>query len=176
MKIDWLNEWLTLIANVGVIAGFVLVAYQLSLNTEAIRLQSAQDQARMTSAAEVAFMGESTHEAFNTALRHPSELEDKQLHQVWAYLQTVTFAAQNVYVAYEEGFSSSEDWNYSKSLAAAYVSFPVGRIYWQSTKANYRPGFAKEIDEELEKISPNLLGEQFQSMLDEIRKLEPPEK
>lgn len=39
MNLDRLNQWLALGANVGVVVGFLLIAAQLNLNTEAIRLQ-----------------------------------------------------------------------------------------------------------------------------------------
>ena len=82
MKLDRLNQWLSLVANFGVIAGFILVAYQLNLNTESIRLRNAMDLNRDTSAAEIAFMGETTHVAFANAIFRPADMTDEQIGQV----------------------------------------------------------------------------------------------
>jgi hypothetical protein len=40
MNFDRLNQWLSLAANAGVIAGFVLLAVQMKQNTEALELQN----------------------------------------------------------------------------------------------------------------------------------------
>ena len=72
MNLDRLNQWLSLGANVGVVVGFLLIAVQLNLNTEAIRLQNRLDFNRGFTAGEVAFMGETTHIAFANAMLKPS--------------------------------------------------------------------------------------------------------
>ena len=82
MKLDRLNQWLSLVANIGVIAGFILVAYQLNLNTESIRLRNAMDLNRDTSAAEIAYMGEATHVALANAIFRPADMTDEQMGQV----------------------------------------------------------------------------------------------
>ncbi len=61
MNLDRLNQWLSLGANVGIVVGFILIAVQLNLNTEAIRLQNRLDFNRGFAAGEIAFMGETTH-------------------------------------------------------------------------------------------------------------------
>ena len=63
MKLDRLNQWLVLVANLGVVAGFILLAFQLSLNTDAIRLKNATDLIRSSTAMELVYMGETTHVA-----------------------------------------------------------------------------------------------------------------
>jgi len=40
MNLDQLNKWLTLVANLGVMGGLVLVAMQMNFNTATIRLQN----------------------------------------------------------------------------------------------------------------------------------------
>ncbi len=86
MRIGRLIQWLTLLGNFGVIAGFVLIAFQLSLNTEAIRLQSAMAMNREGSAAEIAYMGETTHIAMANAIFRPADMTDEQVGQAWAYM------------------------------------------------------------------------------------------
>ena len=93
MRIDRLNQWLTLLANFGIIAGFVLVAFQLSLNTEAVRLQSAMAMNRDASTAESAYMGETTHIAMANAIFRTAEMTDEQVGQVWAYMNVALNSA-----------------------------------------------------------------------------------
>ena len=86
MKFDSFNRWLSLLASVGVLAGFALVAFQLNLNTKAIRLQTAISVNQQMVAGEIAYMGETTHTAFALAAFDPSALTTEQVGQVWAYL------------------------------------------------------------------------------------------
>jgi len=46
LKVERLNQWLTLLANLGVIAGIVFLALELQQNTEMIRAQSRADMSR----------------------------------------------------------------------------------------------------------------------------------
>lgn len=37
MNLEQVNEWLTLVANIGVVVGIVFVGYQIRLTTDAVR-------------------------------------------------------------------------------------------------------------------------------------------
>ena len=79
MNLDPLNKWLTLVANLGVMAGLGLVAMQMNFNTETIRLQNGSDLTRGFSAGELTLMGDTGAAAWTTAVLHPAELTDAQL-------------------------------------------------------------------------------------------------
>ena len=168
---DRLNQWLSLLANVGVVVGFVLIAAQLNLNTEAIRLQNRLDMNRATTAGEIAFMGETTHVAFANAVLRPSELTDEQMGQVWAYLNITLTGAWNTWIAYQAGFATEGDWAEAKDIAKLYLSFPVAMIYWKNAKTNYGAGFVDAVDAELSSSNPDIMELEYRGMLADIRQL-----
>ena len=60
MKIKKLNDWLTLLANVGVIAGILFLGYELRQNNELMRAEARADR-RDGSSAGAAYGGASGH-------------------------------------------------------------------------------------------------------------------
>ena len=172
MTLDDANKWLGAVANVGVLVGFLLVAYQLSLNTEAIRLQSSVDADQQAIAGELAFMGETTHEAFSIALLDPGALTDAQVGQMWAYLGVGMSANMNLWRAYEAGFISAEELESQMELSMPnYVGYPFGRIYWDAIKQKgFPPDFADRVDAIAAK-HPNTLLQQYRAMLEGVRNL-----
>ena len=171
MTLDDANKWLVAVANVGVLVGFLLVAYQLSLNTEVIRLQATVGTDRQTIAGELAFMGETTHEAFSLAVLDPGALTDAQVGQMWAYINVGINASLNLWRSYEAGFTSAEELERSMEFYIPnYVGYDFGRIYWNAVKQGFPPEFADRVDAVAAK-HPDTLVEQYRAMLEGVRNL-----
>ncbi len=171
MTLDDANKWLVAVANLGVLVGFLLLAYQLSLNTEAIRLQAKVGAVQQMSAGELAFMGETTHEAFSVAMLDPGALTDAQIGQMWAYIGVGLNANQNLWRAYEAGFVSAEELEDSMGRnIPSYLDSDFGRLYWNAVKLGFPPEFADRVDAIAAK-HPNTLVEQYRAMLEGVRNL-----
>ncbi len=155
LKLEHLEKWLSLIANMGVLAGIFMVAAQLNLSTRAIEIQNGLAAGAFSNAAEVAFMGESTHEAYAKALFNPSQLSPAEMQQVWAYLQVGINSSAAAWSAYQADLVDEEVWILQKYSAASYVNFRVGRIWWEETKGQFYPeDFVQEIDSVLKTYDP----------------------
>ena len=171
MTLNDANKWLVALSNVGVLVGFVLIAYQLSLNTEAIRLQAGVGADHQLMAGELAFMGETTHEAFAIAMRDPGALTDAQVGQMWAYLTVGLGANQSLWRAYEAGFVTVQELDRSmESSIPGYLSSEFGQIYWNTVKQNYPSEFADRVDAVVAN-HPGALEKQFRAVLDGVRNL-----
>lgn len=166
------HQWLSLLANIGVIAGFIMIAVQLNLNTTAIRLQNAMNLNRDASAAEIAHMGETAHEAFAAAVFRPTEMTENQVGQVWSYLNVALNSALNTWIAYQSGVATAADWEDAKRISLNYLAFEVGQIYWRNTASDYYPpDFVAAIDAGLADIDKDLLANQFKSIVNEVRQI-----
>jgi len=172
MNLDALNKWLTLLANFGVIGGLVLVAMQMSFNSETMRLQNALELNREFAAGELAYMGDSASVAYATALFRPGQLTEPQLGQFWAYLHNYMLAAQNNWIAYRDGHASLVSWNHARRQAAGFISFPAARIWWNYTKIEYETDFVDQIDTELAQHDPGEVERFTRRMLEEIRSID----
>src|SRR5262245_45469833 len=110
MTLDRLNHWLTLLANVGVVAGLVLVAAQLHQNTEAIRVQAASSLSSRLSEADAIFVGDTIHLVMEKAIYHPNELTPAEMAQMWSYVDMYFAAAQDTWQAYQAGNADEAAW------------------------------------------------------------------
>jgi hypothetical protein len=165
-----LDSWIALAANIGLVIGLVLVAYEINLNTESIRLQTALDLNHGIMEAEVAFMGDSTHVAFTTAILNPEKLSDAQVSQLWAYVNIAMFSTLNAWVSYQAGFATETDWQHAKAVAVKFISFNVGVAYWKGNKNTVFPkDFVHEIDEALTKVDLENTEHVYREMLNDIR-------
>ena len=154
------------VTNVGILVGFLLLAYQLSLSTEAIRLQAAVGAVQQQTAGELAFMGETTHEAFSIAMLDPGALTDAQVGQMWAYLGVGMNANQNLRRGYEAGFVSAEELeNSMERTIPGYLGSDFGRLYWNAVKQAYPLEFADRVDAVVAK-NTHVLEEQYRTLLD----------
>ena len=171
MTLDDVNKWLVALANVGVLVGFVLLAYQLSLNTEAIRLQAAVGAVQQQSTGELAFMGETTHEAFSIAMLDPGALTEAQIGQLWAYIGVGLNAHQSFWHGYKAGLVSAEELENAMGRGIPnYLGYDFGRLYWNAVKQAYPVEFADRVDAIVAR-NPNALKEQYRVMLDGVRSL-----
>ena len=169
MGLDRVNQWLTLVSNLAVLAGFILVALQLNLNTEAIRLQTTMAVSQQLSDGELQYMGESTHVAHTKALLQPSTLTDAEVSQVWAYLNVVVNATLSHWRAYKAGLTTAEDWKQSLRMFNAYISFRFGLMYWEMMKANLPASFVKDVEAEMATMDPDGLHLAYRALLDRLK-------
>ena len=169
MKFDSFNRWLSLLSSIGVLAGFALVAFQLNLNTKAIRIQTAISVNQQMVAGEIAYMGETTHTAFALAAFDPSALTTEQVGQVWAYLNVGMNLVWNLWRAHQAGLATDADWEQSLRSANGMLGFPVGRVYWKETKGQFPADFVREVDARLAKSDPRAGVRAWRKMLDGVK-------
>ena len=172
MNLDAFNKWLTLLANFGVIGGLVLVAVQMNFNTETISLQNDLEMNRALAAGELAYMGDSTSTAYANAVFNPGDLTEAQLGQFWAYLHHALLAAQNNWLAYQNGWASEDSWMHARDQAVAHLGPRAARVYWKHGKFEYRAGFVEQIESQLAGSEPLQMERAMRQMLEEIRNLD----
>jgi hypothetical protein len=71
MNLDRMNQWLSLTANAGVIAGFILLAVQMKQNTDALQLQNQIELGRGAMTTDIAAMGDSAYIASTVSILEP---------------------------------------------------------------------------------------------------------
>jgi hypothetical protein len=164
LKSERLASWLTVVANLGVLGGLFLLAYELNQNTQLLRAQAISTQLSGQIAAETAFMGDDAAEAFAAAMTSPADLEDEEIATVWAYLNISTIAAQDAYLRYSLGLATEEDKFAAARSAASWVSFPFGLAWWEMMKPNFPAEMVRDLDAALAEIGENALRDQFMAL------------
>ena len=164
MKLERFGGWLAVLANLGVIAGLVLLAVELRQNTQVVRAEAVASLLAGQSSAETAFIGDSTAAAMAIALVAPEDLSDEQILQMWAYLNTAVLSVEQTYSMYSLGLATEEDRLSAAKKAADWISFPFGRIWWGEMKTNFPENLAADIDAALVDLDPDYLERQFEGM------------
>ena len=86
MKTDLVNRWLTLLANVGVMLGLVLVAYQIRQDVELTKVQLFSDATSSRKEWNQAMLGSDPMIVVMKSIENPSDLTLAELHVMDAYL------------------------------------------------------------------------------------------
>jgi len=173
MNLDQINKWLMLVANLGVVAGFVMLAVQLQQNTAAIRLQTLSTLSSSWVQAESSFTGDTVHLATAKAMYHPSEITPAEMSQVWGYVNMYVNSALNTWYAFEAGHADEGDWAQAKVSAKSALDFAVGHVIWTHEKSAYPPRFVAEIDAALSAGEVMSTEHAWHRIMAEVRKLEP---
>ena len=173
MNLDRLNQWLMLAANVGVIAGFVLLAAQMKQNTEALALQNRNDAGHGGMTIDLGAMGDGVYATATTAILQPSSLTEAQVYQLYLYQDSVINVVWNTWNAYQAGEQTKDDWDGARAWVCHLFSYDAAKIIWNRVKRGYPPPFVQALDEEFARQGDEE-HEDLQGMISDIRALAKP--
>ena len=114
------------VASIVVLITLLFLALQMRRSTAESKLRNDLDRSGSTVQAGLGLMGTNAVEAYTKALRHPSDLTEDEVMQVWSYLDVFMAAALSTWSAYKRGLAGSEDWLSAQSQVHYALSFPVG--------------------------------------------------
>ena len=145
MDTDKINRWLTLAANIGVLAGIIFLAMEVQQNNEILSAQARRDQLDARSAAGAMVitnsdLAEITYKASNGEKLTPYE---EYRFGRWAYQVFRNWEWQ--YDEYLEGTLSEGDLPVI-GWAGQFRNFPILQDVWGERKANLSPEFVQFID------------------------------
>jgi hypothetical protein len=153
MNPEKLSRWLTIVANIGILAGLALVAYELNQNARLARADLINDGNNIANQIYSSALGENPLEAVTRAYECPEKMNFTDFVVVDIYLFT---AMNNFYRNYQlskEGLFSDTDW---KSNVDAYslwfLKKGFSRVWWEEEgKTFFDPEFSDYVDTQLAK-------------------------
>lgn len=149
-KID-LGQSITILANLGVIAGIALLAYELRQNNEFLRAQANFNVLQNRTGVFISTMlGGDTLPRLIAKQNRGEALEDHEKLQLDVYQRWHFTNWEWEYRELLAGRLAREDLPLYAWREAMYVGIPVngGLLgFWETNKANYAPDFAQFIDE-----------------------------
>ena len=89
MKFDGLNQWLTLMANFGVVAGLILLIVEINQNTEMVRAQINQSRADTAISQQEATYTSDHVPVMLVKVRTGEQLTDEEMIRYETYLRAV---------------------------------------------------------------------------------------
>ena len=154
MKLDHLNKWLMLLANIGVIIGIVFLAIEVNQNTTVTQSSARQESLNAelwlleqamahpevattnAGAQTFAFPDLSSEESLNVAIWHAALFRVRE----------------NLWFQYRNGVLDEQTWNSSRQVLISQLkNNPSKRQTWEFSSESFSPGFVSEINDELYK-------------------------
>lgn len=111
-------------------------------------------------------MGEDTASAFVKAINSPGTITDREIVQLWAYLNSAVLSVQQTHTMFELGLATEEDQKVAARIAAQWLGWNFGRVWWAEIKSDFSSDLVTEIDAAIAAIDPNYLTHQLQGMKD----------
>lgn len=149
MSIDNLNKWLTLVANIGVVAGIIFLAIELRQNSKSTELQAAQSY--MSISHELDFRIVDDPSLIALFLKSPEDrtAEDSFRMERWSFGVFRTW--QNGYYLYLKEVLDEELWSGQEVFMSDLLRRNDElRIYYQTHPEYFSKGFTEYLDGLLE--------------------------
>lgn len=156
MDSDRLNRWLSLAANLGILAGLVLVAVQINQNSQLVRLQLINEGNVALNHIWANAMGENPTDAIAISIEHPEEMTYADFMAVDAWLYSSMNLFYRNYELAQEGLFGERDWQAGvEAYAPWFLSNGFGRAWWhEEARHFFAPEFAGYVDEQLARQGP----------------------
>ena len=143
-----INRRLTLAANVGVLAGLVLVSLQIRQNTAITRAQIENDYFLADMQLELAMMGEDPAASWIAAVYAPDELTPRDAAVVDRYFNYGLVQVQRLQRMNELGLADDE-WVDRVDYLRWHLGNEVGRRWWEYSKEGFSAEFVATVEESL---------------------------
>ena len=143
MKLDQLNKWLTLAANIGVIAGIVFLGVEIRQNTQSLQVNAYQQLiSQIDSMARLRLqdpdLGMNLHASIQA---YPAELSDEESYRMYGLFFIITRSADLAYYQYQQGALSHERLMSATAPLQTYVCSDAYRDFWANAQVFFVTGF-----------------------------------
>ncbi len=147
MNLDSVNRWLTLVANVGVLAGIIFLAYELQQNTVATRVEAASNFNSSFSEIELFIAGNPEFAELLTQGREGQEIDGPNELRLWVFYNQVLRQWQFTHYQYLSDVFDEDNWQAQRAFMLAVLSGDIGLVdHWRQHKSQYNPDFNTVID------------------------------
>lgn len=150
-RLDRLPSWLSLAANLGVLAGLVLVILQMRQNAELARKAYINEGNVAMNQMWANMTGAHTIDVIAKSVASPGEMTHADFIAMDAYLYPSLNMIFRDYQLAQEGLYSEADWKASVDLYVQwYLANPFGMAWWEEVGKGFFPQeFVRHVDQRL---------------------------
>jgi hypothetical protein len=153
---DRVNSWLSLIANIGILAGLVLVAIELNQSTDQLRLELVFQTTQKLFEINQDLLGDNPNPAIAKSITDPENLTYEEFMTADSFLLNLLNEWEDRFFIHEAGLISDRDWKRHIDENASWtLGYRFAQTRWQSLKSVYEPEFARYVDQALVDIDEN---------------------
>ena len=148
MITDKLNRWFTMLVNLSVLAGIVLVAIQIQQNTDITKAQMANEYYLLDAQLELTMMGESPALSLEKAIYFPYELNQEDAVILDRYFNFGILQLQRIRKMIELGVADEELYQERARYLKWHLGNEAGRRWWNQ----YAVGEPNELSRDIETV------------------------
>jgi len=150
---DRVNSWLSFIANVGILAGLVLVAIELNQNTDQLKLQLVFQTTQKLFDNNRDLLGDNPTPAITKSITNPEGLTYEEFLIASSFILNQLNEWEDRFLIHEAGLISDQDW---KRHIDENVGWTLGnefaQRYWRISSSVFEPEFAQYVDKAITSI------------------------
>ena len=148
-----LSNWISLIANVSILAGLILVAYELNQNSQLARIALINDGSAFENQLWTEMMGDIPGDVIAKAVECPELLTYSDFMAMDAFLFTSINIVYRNYEIAQEGLFTKSDWKGEvENYAHWYLDNEFGRAWWLEEGTHFfETEFSDYVSRQLEK-------------------------
>ena len=147
MKLSTINEWLSLIANLGVIAGIIFLAFELQQNSRMMQAQTRNELARgVSDLLATWYANPEVVDAIVKSNRREELTDEERFIHVTRSEASFRYW-ENVHYQYRQGMYDEVEFStHLETMRRVIAGNPSFVDYWCDSRGMYSPPFAAEID------------------------------
>ena len=168
-----LSDWLQIAANIGIIAGLLLVGLQLKQNSDLLKTQLLYEESSRLVDLETQVVGETGAEVWAKSISDPENLSLAEQRIMEALLWSYVEQLRSTRLLGQLGLLEDAEWKARvRSDTGFYLGNKYGRAWWASFKEGnsvLAPDLIREIDFRLSEVDTNRTAEYIRSTMDRLR-------
>jgi hypothetical protein len=173
-----ISKWLTVIANLGVLIGLILVSYELNQNSKLARAALINDGSGFENQFWADVMGDAPTSVIAMAVECPERMSYADYMAMDAYLFTSLNIVYRNYELAQEGLFTQSDWKKDvEGYTHWYLGNDFGRAWWSKEgQFFFDENFSNHVGKQLKGDGSDSLGywRQIRAEIDAARNANPP--
>ena len=147
---DRVNSWIAIMANVGILAGLILVAIELNQNTKQLALELEWQVNERMIENNRALLGDNPTPIYVKSIMNPEELTYEEFQVASAFVLNFLGVWEDRHFLYQAGLLSDQEWKrFIDDDISLTLGYRFAQALWRTTKGLFEPELVQYVDEKL---------------------------
>ena len=148
MNLDRLNQWLILLANLGVVAGIIFLSIEIRQNTVAITGTAIQSASALSREQMFVIMQDpELSRIVVEGMSSPSDLSSVDMFRLSYMVRTFWVGMQANYRQWDLGILPDEEWAYYRRTMCPIYGNTGGNFFWRRDRDLFIPEFVEIVEQ-----------------------------
>ena len=169
MKMEQVNNRLSLVANLGILVGLAFVAIELNQNTRQLSLELEWQINQKMFENNRDLLGDNPAPIYAKSVLSPEELTFEEFQVASAFVFNFLGVAEDRFFLYQQGLLTDQAWkDYVDDDIDLTLGYRFAQAFWRTSKSIFEPEFVQYVDTKLREVDANA---NYQWYLDTLKGL-----